>query len=159
MDYEKLLEHILRLDKNEIELYGSNEIGDWIINLDCLFNKEGFHSGAYKASLYLYELYKNKLEKEKTVILKGHSLGASIVSVLGYHLDKDGFDVEINTIGGFPVANKKRAKETHLKGKVRYHGNDVVTKLFPFKKQIVKIVNEGSKRKWWKISFKDHVSY
>lgn len=67
------------------------------------------HDGFNKDSLTVYESLLNHLDKDKQIVLTGHSLGAAISTILMMYLENDGYDVA-------PSINFGQPKVTNIKG-------------------------------------------
>ena len=57
------------------------------------------HRGFRDAAMFLEKDIKTNYKLEKTVYLTGHSLGGAIAQIVGFWLDREGYNVQIYTFG------------------------------------------------------------
>ena len=141
---------------NIIDISPTNQFWDVFISMAC-WPYKGYHAGAYWGAWKIQGNWVLLLDRSKPVTVKGHSMGGAIAQRVGVYLKEQGYDVTAEIIGAYPAVTKKHQNE--LKGTCTMYGNDVVSKLFPWFKFVAEYKHIGPDRKWWKISFKDHVRY
>lgn len=115
---------------------GTASMDDWITNIKFLFRKDDTHRG-FKANamstLAKMVVSYESLEKERVIVVAGHSLGGATAEVLADLLLKSTSELHIITIGA-PRAGgrglRKRLKDVdHLRF---VHGSDIVPKSPPY---------------------------
>lgn len=137
---------------NHIHFPGTNQAGDFQITLQC-WPKDGVHAGAYKWAMREIDKIKGLISKSDQVIVSGHSLGGLIAQVVAWMLYLDGYNVELEILNAMPAFRRILS----LTGKAVIYGNDIVPCVFPWLRYPCGIEYQGPARKWWKISFKDHL--
>ena len=137
-----------------VEIAGTNELADFHVSLQC-WSKPGWHAGAYKEAIKLYDKVYLELSHYDLVLVKGYSMGGAIAQILAWILKENTTcDVVCQTNGAFPVSLKRRK----IHGVCNIYGNDPVPALFPWFRQCVKKKYIGPRR-WFPFILKDHVRY
>lgn len=143
---------------NYLDIAGTNEWGDIFISALCFPFVNGVHCGISLAVSWHYKKIRASLDKDKTVIVHGYSMGAAFSLELTRRLIRDGYIISCVTRGAYPV---HIIKEDFGRAVImREYGNDIVTKLFPwFRKPKGAVSPEGPPLVWYKLSWKDHTKY
>ena len=115
---------------------GTSSMDDWVTNLKFIVRKDDTHRG-FKANAMstLAKMVVNyeSLEKERVIVVAGHSLGGATATVLADLLLKSTSELHIITIGsprpgGRGIRNRLKDVD-HLRF---VHGSDIVPKSPPY---------------------------
>jgi len=90
------------------------------------------HSGFYNIAKYSKEILKNLIQKDKSIIISGHSLGGGVGLLLGAMIKKEDInkDVSVYSYGAPPVGNKNFVNAIEGLQHFRYvHNKDIVPKI------------------------------
>jgi len=168
INYDKLLSKVTFND-NVLSGPGTDQLGDLLITLDFMPNKQGNHSGCAKAARYIWDKYKDQIDHSKPVILQGHSMFGDICVEFAKICFIHGVKTNFEKIKGcYPTSNKETSYY-YMKGEIEEYGNDPVTSLFSWLyKHPVEIKHVGPKRtklgvlkQWFLFPFGngDHMEY
>ena len=160
-----------------ISFQGSVSRLDWVSNFNCLLkpyksmsNLFFVHAGFIKKYKSIRKVVRTKALKAKSqnkqFFLTGYSQGA-IIAMVAHEDIRSQLGLAVRTIvfgcpRGFSRYGQKILKLRFENVTRVENGNDAVTKI-PFRwllyKHYGKVVHIGGERKWWKFSFKDHLTY
>lgn len=119
-----------------LAIEGTNETSDWATNLAFLFRSEDTHRGFYNnATRTITQLVLNyeSLEKQRKLILAGHSLGGATATIVADLMLKSTPNLALITIGSPRPGGrglKERMKDVeHLRF---VYGDDIVPNTPPF---------------------------
>ena len=109
---------------------------DWVTNLKFLVRKDDTHRG-FKANamstLAKMVIGYESLEKERVIVVAGHSLGGATATVLADLLLKSTSELHIVTIGSPRPGGRGLRKRLKDVDHLRFvHGSDIVPKSPPF---------------------------
>lgn len=162
-------------EKIAIKLQGSTSKTDWIQNFsfwvkpykemeNLFFVHYGFFKKFKSVKKIIYQKGLDASNGAKKLVILGYSQGAAIGLITAEYLRFHFPDLEIEAHlfeppRVFTFIGSKVLKE-RLKGvKIYLNGNDIVTKvppwIFAYKHYGEKVLI-GKKRRWWKISIKEH---
>jgi predicted lipase len=119
-----------------LAIEGTNETSDWATNLSFLFRTEdthrGFQGNATRTITNLVLNYES-LEKDRKLILTGHSLGGATATLVADLMLKSTPDLAIITIGSPRPGGRGLRKRLKNVEHLRFvHGDDVVPSTPPF---------------------------
>jgi len=119
-----------------LAIEGTNETSDWVTNLKFLFRSDDTHRGfKSNATRTITELVLNyeSLEKDRKLILAGHSLGGATATVVADLMLKSAPDLSIITIGSpRPGGRGLRERLENVEHLRFVYGDDVVPKTPPY---------------------------
>ncbi|MCO4782634.1 MAG: lipase family protein [Candidatus Cloacimonetes bacterium] len=123
----------------DIIIRGSDNFKNWIENAKIFKRKDRWargvktHIGFHNTAKELLLLVKEKLNRNYTTTVSGHSLGGSTAVLLGLYLEHFKFEkVNVLSFGQPRITNKKGAhKLLDFPVKRVIHEDDIVTKLVP----------------------------
>ena len=115
---------------------GTSSMDDWVTNLKFLVRKDDTHRG-FKANamstLAKMVISYESLEKERVIVVAGHSLGGATATVLADLLLKSTSELHIVTIGSPRPGGRGLRKRLKDVDHLRFvHGSDIVPKSPPF---------------------------
>ena len=115
---------------------GTSSMDDWVTNLKFLARKDDTHRG-FKANamstLAKMVIGYESLEKERVIVVAGHSLGGATATVLADLLLKSTSELHIVTIGSPRPGGRGLRKRLKDVDHLRFvHGSDIVPKSPPF---------------------------
>ena len=115
---------------------GTSSMDDWVTNLKFIVRKDDTHRG-FKANAMstLAKMVVNyeSLEKERVIVVAGHSLGGATATVLADLLLKSTSELHIVTIGSPRPGGRGLRKRLKDVDHLRFvHGSDIVPKSPPF---------------------------
>ena len=115
---------------------GTSSMDDWVTNLKFLARKDDIHRG-FKANamstLAKMVIGYESLEKERVIVVAGHSLGGATATVLADLLLKSTSELHIVTIGSPRPGGRGLRKRLKDVDHLRFvHGSDIVPKSPPF---------------------------
>ena len=119
-----------------LAIEGTNETSDWVTNLKFLFRSEdthrGFKSNATRTITEMVLSYES-LEKDRILVLAGHSLGGATATVVADLMLPSTPDLHLITIGSpRPGGRGLRERLKNVEHLRFVHGDDVVPKTPPF---------------------------
>ena len=119
-----------------LAIEGTNETSDWVTNLKFLFRSDdthrGFKSNAMKTLTSMVLNYES-LEKDRILVLAGHSLGGATATVLADLMLPNTPDLHLITIGSpRPGGRGLRERLKNIEHLRFVHGDDVVPKTPPY---------------------------
>lgn len=123
----------------DIIIRGSDNFKNWIENVKIFKRKDKWargvktHIGFHNLAKELVLTIKDKIKRNYTTTISGHSLGGSTAVLLGLYLEHFKFtQVNVLTFGQPRVTNKRGAKKLlSFPIKRIVHEDDIVTKLAP----------------------------
>lgn len=113
---------------------------------------------------YIAEAVKNAFEEDKLIKIRGYSQGAAL-ALLAHEDVFFNYNVHPDTVvfgcpRVFSIFGSKELKFSLGKVVRVENGNDIFTKIpVWFYRHYGTVRHTGSKRQWWKISFRDHLKY
>ena len=115
---------------------GTSSMDDWVTNLKFIVRKDDTHRG-FKANamstLAKMVIGYESLEKERVIVVAGHSLGGATATVLADLLLKSTSELHIVTIGSPRPGGRGLRKRLKDVDHLRFvHGSDIVPKSPPF---------------------------
>ena len=115
---------------------GTSSMDDWVTNLKFLARKDDTHRG-FKANamstLAKMVVSYESLEKDRVIVVAGHSLGGATATVLADLLLKSTSELHIVTIGSPRPGGRGLRKRLKDVDHLRFvHGSDIVPKSPPF---------------------------
>jgi len=119
-----------------LAIEGTNETSDWVTNLKFLFRSDdthrGFKSNAMKTLTSMVLNYES-LEKDRILVLAGHSLGGATATVLADLMLPNTPDLHLITIGSpRPGGRGLRERLKNVEHLRFVHGDDIVPKTPPY---------------------------
>ena len=115
---------------------GTSSMDDWITNLKFLVRKDDTHRGFKENAMRILTkmvINYETLEKDRVLVVAGHSLGGATATVLGDLLLKSTPDLHIVTIGSPRPGGRGLRKRLKDVDHLRFvHGSDIVPKSPPF---------------------------
>jgi len=119
-----------------LAIEGTSSMGDWVTNLKFLFRSDdthrGFKSNAMKTLTSMVLNYES-LEKDRILVLAGHSLGGATATVLADLMLPNTPDLHLITIGSPRPGGRGLRKRLKDADHLRFvHGSDIVPKSPPF---------------------------
>lgn len=116
---------------------------------DCRTGYWG-HAGFIRGARALTEHLNLRLDKDRPIVIAGHSLGGAIACALGVFLEEEGYDVLETVCFGAPKVFLRRYTATQSIT-LYQNGKDAVTKV-PFGKHLAPKTKIGEGKHW----LKDH---
>lgn len=115
---------------------GTSSMDDWVTNLKFIVRKDDTHRG-FKANamstLAKMVVSYESLEKDRVIVVAGHSLGGATATVLADLLLKSTSELHIVTIGSPRPGGRGLRKRLKDVDHLRFvHGSDIVPKSPPF---------------------------
>ena len=115
---------------------GTSSMDDWVTNLKFIVRKDdthrGFKSNAMSTLAKMVVSYES-LEKDRVIVVAGHSLGGATATVLADLLLKSTSELHIVTIGSPRPGGRGLRKRLKDVDHLRFvHGSDIVPKSPPF---------------------------
>ena len=115
---------------------GTSSMDDWVTNLKFIVRKDNTHRG-FKANamstLAKMVVSYESLEKDRVIVVAGHSLGGATATVLADLLLKSTSELHIVTIGSPRPGGRGLRKRLKDVDHLRFvHGSDIVPKSPPF---------------------------
>ena len=119
-----------------LAIEGTSSMDDWVTNLKFLFRSDdthrGFKSNAMKTLTSMVLNYES-LEKDRILVLAGHSLGGATATVLADLMLPNTPDLHLITIGSpRPGGRGLRERLKNIEHLRFVHGDDVVPKTPPY---------------------------
>jgi pimeloyl-ACP methyl ester carboxylesterase len=118
---------------------GTESLGNWSQNLELAL-VQGFggylHVGFYEALTYIWNDVRDCLDRDRPIMLTGHSLGGALATIAALDLHQRGYGVRaVYTFGSPRVGNRAFAAGYDLALRSRSHrlvyGQDTVTRVPP----------------------------
>lgn len=159
---------------DQIVLYGSDEKNDWITNFTFGFKKWKrpdyakedtkirVHSGYFDGWYRIREKVLGKITSDK-ILVTGYSMGGGLSSIIAVDIQYNKNPKELLCVDfdGAKVWNKagRNSFNKRVSNSFRIiNGNDIVTKIPPFYYAAgVHQIHIGKRKRWWKLSIKDHL--